>query len=753
MATAGPSRWANSKLPHPPVASSSDQDSDHNTPLTMGTNLSEGNARNGAGYSSNYSSAHAGVDFYGTSDSEDPFGPVMTNSVGHNGGGTPSTSVPFMDVKGKKPATYQDLLGSQKSHHTVEAQPALMPVHYPAIVASNVGQPHRTQEEIEGLRHLLLNAAIGLDSNGAPIQRNSTGMPSGYAGPMANQAGRGTMTAMNMDIHNQAAQQASGAGKSPTKSTDQASQAHTATTPPRQVVETGSSSVGGFTTPSGAPGFGSEFYPRHVHGRSLTIDIMDGPDELVLSPPRRGLPVSSSDGNLDLYGSTGLYSRELVQSSAGRDHVQPNPTAGSPIRNKVVLSPVYGPLNFAPVPDSLCQLRSFQLNNLAGFSGRPTLEALLHPCNIPFVETCRLSHPVNYGVVHISNIPYDTTRAEVIAFLGRNSRILNDVAEPVHIIMDRVTSKTNDCYVEFMTFQDATNAVEKFRNAIEEGRTPRIGRRNVDVELSSQAHLQKELFPAAHGVDWNVIPHSIKTDSVWSWDNFKGFVSEEEMIMLEKHADSRQRSAFSARCPQRAFECMISTIKKLPWYMPERITIKQRWIVYDAAFKMIQVLIQKLDKKPDDALLTPQLLNRLVDAAILCPGFTVLQKDNIAYTMNMSGEKMCERSLPRFAASWCHQYALGPKPGVPLDILEYYIALIREETHRVSERLSLSRLNELSKRSEDTSKYWGWFWCEVGYPTGQVFDNMNLSEVAGLEWRAVEKVLRRAVSGGKPPSY
>lgn len=60
-----------------------------------------------------------------------------------------------------------------------------------------------------------------------------------------------------------------------------------------------------------------------------------------------------------------------------------------------------------------------------------------------------------------SHMPSATKRADVMAFLGHNSRILNDGNEPVHIIMKRVTSKTMDLYVEFMSLEDAIKAVDK----------------------------------------------------------------------------------------------------------------------------------------------------------------------------------------------------------------------------------------------------------------------------------------------------
>ncbi|KAI1472322.1 uncharacterized protein F4812DRAFT_454135 [Daldinia caldariorum] len=423
-------------------------------------------------------------------------------------------------------------------------------------------------------------------------------------------------------------------------------------------------------------------------------------------------------------------------------------------------SPIYGPLEFLPVPDEIRKIRSDWLNRLVGPHGQPTVEEMLHAKNMPFVETCYVAERCNNGIVCISNIPYEITRAEIIAFLGRSARILNDKEEPVHIIMDRVTSKTNDCYVEFVSFQDAVNAVDKHRAAIKLERHPKLGDRNVEMAVSSQAKLMSELFPTAHGVDWHQSPYAFTSGSEWDFENFKGFVCAEEMGMLYKHAEANSHASYAKGCPERPFECMISTIKKMPWYLTERITIKERHYIYDATFKMVQYLKELLERgamrrgqKPDYNRLTKQLLNRLVKSAMLCPGFTVCQKDNIAYTVNLSELDLREYNQPRLASRWCHQYTLGVKPGVPLDVVKYYISLIRAETSRVVDNLAVQRKRALKLDQNKTSDYWGFFWCEMGLPSGGAFDRMTLADVAALEWDAIEKVIRRAITGGELPSY
>lgn len=101
--------------------------------------------------------------------------------------------------------------------------------------------------------------------------------------------------------------------------------------------------------------------------------------------------------------------------------------------------------------------------------------------------------------------------------------------------MERVTSKTNDCYVEFISMQDAVHAVEKHNKAISNGRQNRLGDRPVELELSSQAALMKDLFPHANGIRWEgAQPVVLEDHPTEPWSCFKGFITEEEMICLVK---------------------------------------------------------------------------------------------------------------------------------------------------------------------------------------------------------------------------
>ncbi|KHO00373.1 RNA recognition motif domain protein [Metarhizium album ARSEF 1941] len=394
------------------------------------------------------------------------------------------------------------------------------------------------------------------------------------------------------------------------------------------------------------------------------------------------------------------------------------------------------------------RLRSDTLNRLtATESGLPILHTALDPQYFPFLEGARQAVAVNHGVVKLKNIPFATKRSEVIAFLGRNSKILNDSDEPVHIIMERVTSKTMDAYVEFVSLDEANKAVEKHQQHFLSGRVSRLGDRPVDVELSSQESLMKDLFPLAKGIVWNgVSPQFRQFNPKEPWDNFKGFVSEEEMIMLVKHVEVPHRSPFSKDCPQRPYECLISTLKKFPWYATDRITISQRQSIFKATCELARLLSRSIQRQDDQVNLTDQLYRRLITAAMKCPGFTALMKDDIAYLANLSEMEERQYNQPRFANCWRHQYSLVPKPGMPLDVIEWYIAMIREQTHRDMVARPHADRTILLERSQDTDMYWGYFWAEVGFMFGPTFDQMTLSQAAQEEFTAVERILARALA-------
>ncbi|KAI1865196.1 hypothetical protein JX265_008243 [Neoarthrinium moseri] len=411
------------------------------------------------------------------------------------------------------------------------------------------------------------------------------------------------------------------------------------------------------------------------------------------------------------------------------------------------------PAMFQPPTGLIRARRSDALNQLVG-DGLPDASHMMHPNVFPFVEMATSDGPLpQNGVLHIKNIPFSVPRAHIFALFGSNAKLIRDVEEPVHIIMCKVTSKTHDAFVEFRSYDDAANAYERFKRHSDAGRVTRLGDRPVEVEVSSQTELMKQLFPIATGVVWHGTHPMIQSDSPYSFENFKAFVTEEEMAMLVKHVEFPMRSPFSRDCPERAFESMISTLKKLPWYMTQYITIKQRHYIYEACVKLINLLLEALalgDKssRAGRERLTVQLLRRFTNAVMLCPGFTVCQKDGIADLVGMLPDDMNKFNMPRFSQSWVHQLTLGPKPGVRIDFLEYYIAIIREETNRTVAELPIHQKARLAALAGETDGYWGYFWYELNYPEGHDFDDLTLAQAAEIEWTTMDRILRRALRKG-----
>lgn len=109
--------------------------------------------------------------------------------------------------------------------------------------------------------------------------------------------------------------------------------------------------------------------------------------------------------------------------------------------------------------------------------------------------------------------------------------------------MERVSSKTMEAYVEFVSMQEAVAAVNRYEVNRTGGRGGRLGERHVELEVSGQEKLMQELFPKARNVHWDgsipVITPNNPNDPYNS--GFQGFVTTEEMVMLVKHVEAPQR--------------------------------------------------------------------------------------------------------------------------------------------------------------------------------------------------------------------
>ncbi|RDW92601.1 hypothetical protein BP5796_01995 [Coleophoma crateriformis] len=478
----------------------------------------------------------------------------------------------------------------------------------------------------------------------------------------------------------------------------------------------------------------------------------------VISPPKMGLPAFPSSGASSLatiaeYDDPFTSKGPSTQVAASQSNIfQPLTVVSTPM-NGTLMAPPYGMSR---------EIAVFTRNG----TYTPTAEEALDMNNMPFCELPRYAKAENWGVIKITNIPYNLTRAEVLAFLGRNAKVISEFEhEPVHIIMERVTSKTLECYVEFVDLDEALNAVARFETNRFSGRASKLGQRHVDVELSSQDALMRDLFPKAKNVFWKdgkptILP--VDPNDVFN-SGFKGFVSKEELVMMEKHVMTPARSPFSKECPQRPYECMISTLLKFPWAMVDCYTIQDRIELHSCLKVLIQELGKNLERGIENVNINHMLMKRLVKAALVCPGFTPTQKDDICLWVGATPDIAKQYGLPPYADLWAALWTLAPKPGVPHDMVMWYLNKLNEAA-KPKTQISLADQAALSFDEKEVfhrERFGVGFLYEYEkinhrmlcqqlsrseVEPHMIIRSTTVGVVARIEWATLEHTLRRALA-------
>ena len=104
--------------------------------------------------------------------------------------------------------------------------------------------------------------------------------------------------------------------------------------------------------------------------------------------------------------------------------------------------------------------------------------------------------------------------------------------------------------------------------------------------------------------------------------------------------------------------------------MVDYITVQDRFLLYKATFDLLELLISRI-KNGDgqDTHLTAMLLKRVWNAALKCPGFSPVMKDDIVYICGIPEQIAKEHGVAPFATGWNSLFTIGNKPDVPQDLL------------------------------------------------------------------------------------
>ncbi|KAK6526663.1 hypothetical protein TWF281_009867 [Arthrobotrys megalospora] len=228
----------------------------------------------------------------------------------------------------------------------------------------------------------------------------------------------------------------------------------------------------------------------------------------------------------------------------------------------------------------------------------------------------------SWNLVKIENIPYNLDDDMLFEFLGKAPGLIPEEYGGIHIIMDRTTGKTMDCFLEFPTVTGAERFIQRRCN---NNRRCILGGRHISLELVRQGELMRWLFPKVRGAMWGDDGDLVVGE--WTGLNtLTEIISREELVMILGHARTPHRSPFSRKCLQRPYESLMSVVTKFPWKETDVYTLKQRDLIFQAAFEAGELLKRQILRGKAGPNIDLKLLRRLCRTISFCPGFTYRQK-------------------------------------------------------------------------------------------------------------------------------
>lgn len=104
--------------------------------------------------------------------------------------------------------------------------------------------------------------------------------------------------------------------------------------------------------------------------------------------------------------------------------------------------------------------------------------------------------------------------------------------------------------------------------------------------------------------------------------------------------------------------------------MVDFISIQDRALLHKATIDLLTLLVDRVNNGDgQDTHLTSMLLKRVWKAALKCPGFTPVMKDDIVFIVGIDDQTAKEYGVAPFADGWTKLFTIGAKADAPHDLI------------------------------------------------------------------------------------
>lgn len=224
--------------------------------------------------------------------------------------------------------------------------------------------------------------------------------------------------------------------------------------------------------------------------------------------------------------------------------------------------------------------------------------------------------------VTLSNIPFDVSQKDIKLFFGDQVELPCSTthAQSIHIMMDRVTGKTQPhCYVEFASVHQALRAIQY-------GNKRPIKGRIINISFCPMDELLSSTFPS-----WKTGFTNSKANQVLSQNSPNSYFITRDEVKSLLIICKNYKLHFSRKCAERPFENIITIVTKYPWEQHNLVSSSSQ---QEEIFNLLKLSIDtlKIHLAKEFIQIDRSLLDRMVNAGILCPGFTDSRKSILLQT-------------------------------------------------------------------------------------------------------------------------